>query len=79
LANHGWATQARNTPRALEAQELARLCKRLGANVEAEPQLSTALERAMRNARGIVTVTGSLMLVGQARATLGVPAPEQLW
>ncbi len=27
----------------------------------------------------VVCVTGSLMLVGQARATLGLPAAEQLW
>ncbi len=27
----------------------------------------------------VVCITGSLMLVGQARATLGLPAAEQLW
>jgi dihydrofolate synthase / folylpolyglutamate synthase len=28
---------------------------------------------------GVVCITGSLMLVGQARATLGLPVPERLW
>jgi len=28
---------------------------------------------------GVVCVTGSLMLVGQARTLLGLPPPEQLW
>ncbi len=29
--------------------------------------------------RGVICVTGSLMLVGQARAALGLPAAERLW
>jgi dihydrofolate synthase/folylpolyglutamate synthase len=77
-ATHVWATQARNNPRALPATDLAALCQRLGASVHAEDDLSIALARG-RTVPGIVCVTGSLMLVGQARATLGLPAPERLW
>jgi dihydrofolate synthase/folylpolyglutamate synthase len=73
------ATQASNNPRALAAAELAALCRRLGAQTTTEPDAVVALERAIGNTSGIVCVTGSLMLVGQARATLGVPPLESLW
>jgi dihydrofolate synthase/folylpolyglutamate synthase len=79
LADRVWATQTASNPRALEASALARLCRRLGAQTTTEPDLPAALRLAMSNARGIVCVTGSLMLVGQARAILGMPAPESLW
>jgi dihydrofolate synthase/folylpolyglutamate synthase len=76
-----WATQTRNNPRALDARSLADLCQRLDADVVAEPDLSVALEQARTTRPGgtIVCVTGSLLLVGQARATLGLPIPEHLW
>jgi dihydrofolate synthase/folylpolyglutamate synthase len=77
-ATHVWATRAANNPRALPATDLAALCQRLGASAKAENDLSVALTSA-RAAPGVVCVTGSLMLVGQARATLGLPAPERLW
>jgi dihydrofolate synthase/folylpolyglutamate synthase len=74
-----WATQTRGNPRALDAAALASLCRRLGAkNVTGQADLASALEAAQRTA-GLVCVTGSLMLVGQARDTLGLPPPEQLW
>jgi dihydrofolate synthase/folylpolyglutamate synthase len=79
LADCVWATQTTDNPRALPAAELARLCRRLGAQTMTEPDLPAALSGAMRNASGVVCVTGSLMLVGQARATLRLPAPESLW
>jgi dihydrofolate synthase/folylpolyglutamate synthase len=79
LAQRVWATQTANNVRALPADELARRCQRLGAPAESVPNVEAALDQAMRNTSGVVCVTGSLMLVGQARATLGVPAPEQLW
>jgi dihydrofolate synthase/folylpolyglutamate synthase len=79
LAQRVWATQTANNVRALPANELARLCRSLGAPAESVPDVEAALDQAMRNTSGVVCVTGSLMLVGQARATLGVPAPEQLW
>ena len=61
--------------------ELARLCRRIGAQVlQAVPDLETALRSALEQPRGgVVCVTGSLMLVGQARTALGLPPPEQLW
>jgi dihydrofolate synthase/folylpolyglutamate synthase len=83
VADKVWATQAADNPRALDAGELAHLCRRLGATACVEPDVGRALVAAQSAARssasGLVCVTGSLMLVGQARATLGLPAPERLW
>jgi dihydrofolate synthase / folylpolyglutamate synthase len=81
VAGSVWATQARNNPRALGPETLGQLCRRLGADVAVEADLSQAIQRASASAaaRGLVCVTGSLMLVGQARAALGLPAPERLW
>jgi dihydrofolate synthase/folylpolyglutamate synthase len=80
LAHSVWATQASGNPRALETVALAQLCRRLGAAARVAPDVSTALEEAAATTpRGLICVTGSLMLVGQARATLGLAAPEQLW
>jgi dihydrofolate synthase/folylpolyglutamate synthase len=79
LASEVVATQAIANRRALQADELARLSRRLGAKASAEPDLASALAEAMRNTDRVVCVTGSLTLVGQARAKLGLPAPEQLW
>jgi dihydrofolate synthase/folylpolyglutamate synthase len=77
-AHRVWATQTAHNPRALGAADLGRLCRDLGASVEIEPDLGIALGEAARDGR-LVCVTGSLMLVGQARGTLGLPAPERLW
>jgi dihydrofolate synthase/folylpolyglutamate synthase len=75
-----WATQAAGNPRALPAAELARLSRRLGARVEAQPDLGSALNDAIYTApNGVVCVTGSLLLVGQARSALGLAPPECLW
>jgi dihydrofolate synthase / folylpolyglutamate synthase len=89
VARSVWATQARDNPRALDAHSLGRLCRSLGADVQVETDLVAALAAATgsrgggRRDRaegvGIVCVTGSLMLVGQARVALGLPAPERLW
>jgi dihydrofolate synthase / folylpolyglutamate synthase len=73
-----WATQSADNPRALPADELGRLCRRLGADVHVEPDLGAALAGAAM-AAGVVCVTGSLMLVGQARTALGLAVPERLW
>lgn len=78
LAARVWATQAADNARALAASDLGRLSRRLGTPAEVEPELGEALTRAAR-AGGVVCVTGSLMVVGQARAALGLPVPEQLW
>ncbi|MGI9148288.1 MAG: bifunctional folylpolyglutamate synthase/dihydrofolate synthase [Chloroflexota bacterium] len=94
IAHAVWTTQARHNPRALPATDLGRLVARSPrarrprskdtqlreTNVRAE--MGSALEAASAAAirdGGVVCVTGSLLLVGQARASLGLPAPEQLW
>ncbi len=78
LAARVWVTQTSDNPRALPATELAGWCRRLGYAAEVLPNLSAAL-RAAREGSGLVCVTGSLLLVGRARALLGVPVPERLW
>jgi dihydrofolate synthase/folylpolyglutamate synthase len=78
IASDVWASEAAANPRALPAAELALLCRRLGSTAHAEPDLGRALEAA-RAGGGRVCVTGSLMLVGQARALLGLAVPERLW
>ena len=80
LAHSVWATQTADNPRALAAAELGRLCARLGANVTTERRLADAIDGARATSLGgVVCITGSLMLVGQARATLGLPVAETLW
>ena len=77
-----WATQTHDNPRALAAADLARHCRHLGAPATVEPDVSRAIAAACDTARtmgGLVCVTGSLLLVGQARATLGLEVPERLW
>jgi dihydrofolate synthase/folylpolyglutamate synthase len=78
LADRVWATQTANNVRALPAAELGRLCRRLGAHPVVEPDPGAAIDGA-RQSGSLVCVTGSLMLVGQARAHLGLPVPETLW
>jgi dihydrofolate synthase/folylpolyglutamate synthase len=80
LARCVWATQTEANPRALPAAQLAHLCRRLGVQAHQEPDLRTALNAALQAAPDtIVCLTGSLMLVGQARGVLGLPTPETLW
>jgi dihydrofolate synthase/folylpolyglutamate synthase len=81
-ASAAWATQTHDNPRALAAADLARHGRRLGAKITVEPDLGRAIAAACQTARtmdGVVCVTGSLLLVGQARATLGLDVPERLW
>jgi folylpolyglutamate synthase/dihydropteroate synthase len=79
LANRVWATQSVDNPRALPAADLGRLCRRLGADTSVEPNLALALEQARQTCDASVCVTGSLLLVGQARDILQLPVPEALW
>ena len=81
LAECVWATEAANNPRALNAIELAGICRRLGAQAQPQPDLNEALKAAVQHAsrQGVVCVTGSLTLVGQARTSLGLPVAEELW
>jgi dihydrofolate synthase/folylpolyglutamate synthase len=78
LADRVWATQTANNVRALTAADLGRLCQGLGADVVVEPDVTRAI-RQSREASDLTCVTGSLMLVGQARESLGLPVPEALW
>jgi len=81
IAKQVWATQAHDSPRALQAAELGRM-QPAPVFMRVEPDLNMAIQDASAAAArddGIVCVTGSLMLVGQARATLGLPVPELLW
>ena len=80
LADQVWATQTSGNPRALAAHDLAALCRRVGGReVASDPDVGSALEAATREPDRVVCVTGSLALVGQARSSLGLPAPERLW
>jgi dihydrofolate synthase/folylpolyglutamate synthase len=78
LASEIWATHTHDNVRALPAAELAHWCRRLGHQAHLEPNLFAALTQA-KDAAGTVCVTGSLMLVGQAREALGLPIAERLW
>ena len=82
LASAAWATEAADNPRALSAANLAKLCGALGVTAQVPTDLTEGLQTATevgRTGGGIVCVTGSLMLVGQARDTLGLPIAETLW
>jgi dihydrofolate synthase/folylpolyglutamate synthase len=84
LARTVWATEAADNPRALDAASLADRCRRLGTDPLVAARPVDALEAALEAARateprGMVCVTGSLVLVGQARTILGLPVPERLW
>jgi len=86
LAQSVWTTETADNPRSLPAADLARLCASLGVTAHVEGDLAKALDGAIAASklaaarrRGIVCVTGSLMLVGQVRATLRLPIAETLW
>jgi dihydrofolate synthase/folylpolyglutamate synthase len=79
LADRVWATQAADNPRSLAAADLARICHRQGVDAVVQPDLTMALREAANQPDAIVCVTGSLLLVGQARAALGLAPPEHLW
>jgi dihydrofolate synthase/folylpolyglutamate synthase len=80
LASSVWATEAADNPRALSATDLARLCSQLGVTANIEADLTNTLKAAIAAGRqGVVCITGSLMLVGHARATLRLPVAERLW
>jgi folylpolyglutamate synthase/dihydropteroate synthase len=62
------------SPRAQPASEVAAAARRLGVNTEEAGSVSEALERAIAAAdeEDLVLVTGSLYVVGAARAALHV-------
>jgi dihydrofolate synthase/folylpolyglutamate synthase len=72
LAERVIATRPDN-PRAAAPEEIREAAARTGAEVELEPDVAKALERARERARngGIVVVTGSIYLVGAVLGMLG--------
>lgn len=75
------ATRSSN-PRAAESADMARTAARVTRRrVEIAPDVATALATARERAgaAGLVCVTGSLALVGDARTALGLPPAERLW
>lgn len=75
------ATRSEN-PRARTPTDVARTVRRITDTlVDTAPSIELALAVARERAgtRGLVCVTGSLALAGDARTALGLPAPEHLW
>ena len=62
-----------NNPRAATAEELMQAGARTGAQVYAEPSVAAALSRAIEltKAQGLIVLTGSIFLVGEAIAAWG--------
>lgn len=70
------------SPRAAEPQAVARLARRLTRReVDEAPDIAAALRlaRSLAGATGIVCVTGSLALAGEARTALGLAPAERWW
>jgi dihydrofolate synthase/folylpolyglutamate synthase len=65
-----------NNPRAATTDELAQAAARTGATMYAEQSLAAALAKAheLTKPNGLVVVTGSIFLVGEAMAEMGIPA-----
>ncbi len=69
------ATQAEN-PRSATANEISQAAHRTHAGIELSPDVTSALKRAKEIAGkdGIIVVTGSIYIVGEAMRALGVSA-----
>jgi len=65
-----------DNPRAASVEELQQAGSRTGAEMVSEPNTAAALACAfeLSPADGIVVVTGSIFLVGEAMKVLGIPA-----
>jgi dihydrofolate synthase/folylpolyglutamate synthase len=75
MAEHVIATQAEN-PRSATAQEIRDAARRTHAEIELSPDVPSALARAKEIAGkdGIIVITGSIYVVGEAMRALGVSA-----
>jgi dihydrofolate synthase/folylpolyglutamate synthase len=75
LAERVIATQADN-PRSATPQEITQAAQRTHAEIEPSPDVPSALARAKEIAGtdGIIVITGSIYVVGEAIRALGVPA-----
>jgi dihydrofolate synthase/folylpolyglutamate synthase len=73
LAERVIATHA-DSPRSATAQEIREAAVRTATEIEDAPEVSSALERARAHAgpQGLVVVTGSIYIVGEAMRALGV-------
>ena len=74
LAEHVIATQADN-PRAATIEEIREAAHRISLQLEEAPDVAGALVRArnLAGAEGLVVVTGSIYIVGEAMRLLGAP------
>ena len=65
-----------DNPRAASVEELQQAGSRTGAEIVSVPNTAAALSRAfeLTPADGLVVVTGSIFLVGEAMQVLGIPA-----
>jgi len=73
LADHVIATRADN-PRAASPEEIRQAAQRVAADIEEATHVRAALEKAkdLATESGIVVVTGSIYIVGEAMRVLGV-------
>jgi len=73
LADHVIATRADN-PRAANPEEIKQSAQRVAADIEEATDVHAALEKAkdLATESGIVVVTGSIYIVGEAMRVLGV-------
>jgi dihydrofolate synthase / folylpolyglutamate synthase len=65
-----------NNPRSASPEEILQAGERTGTDIETVPEVTVALERAwaLAGGDGVVVVTGSIYLVGEAMQALGVQA-----
>ena len=75
LADRVMATAADN-PRSATPEEIREAAARTGSEIELQPHIPAALDRAQSAAGsdGIVVVTGSIYVVGEAMQVLGMHA-----
>jgi dihydrofolate synthase/folylpolyglutamate synthase len=75
MAERVVATRAEN-PRSATPEEIAAAAARTGAEIEFAPDVASALIRArsLTGGDGVVVVTGSIYVVGEAMQALGVRA-----
>jgi dihydrofolate synthase/folylpolyglutamate synthase len=78
LADRILVTQADN-PRAATPEEIVQAAARTNAEMELAADVPSALQRAqaLAGTDGVVIVTGSIYVVGEAMRLLGVPADAE--
>ncbi len=78
LATRVIATKPEN-PRSASPEEIQKAASRTGTDIEAIADVKAALDRArtVAEARGVIVITGSIYLVGEAMSILGLRIPQQ--